>query len=90
MAQAGAERESIGDQGEALYASQIRDSVETDANIGKMIIIDVDTGDYEIDPTGIEAAHHLHAKRPNARLYGIRIGYLTAESFGGALERRPR
>ena len=52
-----------------------------------MVIIDVETGDYEVDELGLEATHHLHAKRPNAPLYGIRIGYNVAESLGGVMER---
>ena len=52
-----------------------------------MLIIDVDTGDYEMDDRGVEAALHLQAKRPDALLYGIRIGYDAVEAIGGALER---
>lgn len=52
-----------------------------------MVIIDVETGDYAIDPSGLESARLLHAKRPNAELYGIRIGYRAADAIGGAMER---
>ena len=61
--------------------------VETADNIGKMVIIDVATGDYAIDDNGLQAARHLHAKRPDAELYGVRIGYKAAEALGGILER---
>jgi hypothetical protein len=52
-----------------------------------MVIIDIETGDYEIDAMGIDSANRLHEKHPNARLYGIRIGYNVAESLGGIMER---
>ena len=52
-----------------------------------MVIIDVETGDYELDEYGLEASHRLHAKRPDVPLYGIRIGYSVAESLGGVIER---
>jgi hypothetical protein len=42
---------------------------------------------YEVDEIGIISARHLHAKHPNARLYGIRIGYNVAASLGGVMER---
>jgi hypothetical protein len=77
----------IAHRGNLLYAERIRAEVETPENIGKMVIIDVETGDYEVDELGLEASHHLHAKRPNAPLYGIRIGYNVAESLGGMMER---
>ncbi len=76
-------REEIGRLGKALYEQTIRPQVETEQNIGKMVIIDVETGDYEVgDEMGIESAHHLRAKHPSGRLFGMRIGYNVAESFG--------
>ena len=87
MAQTQRSREEIAQRGKALYADRIRAQVETEENIGKMVIIDVDTEDYEVDPSGLESARQLHAKRPNAQLYGIRIGYRAADAIGGAMER---
>jgi hypothetical protein len=52
-----------------------------------MVIIDVETGDYEVDETGLQSAKNLQAKSPYARLFGIRIGYNVAVSFGGVMER---
>jgi hypothetical protein len=82
--------EEVGRRGEELYEKSIRAKVETDENIGKMVIIDIETGEYEVDETGREAAQHLHAKHPNAALYGKRIGYNVAFSFGGVMERTAR
>ncbi len=82
--------DAVGRLGEAMYAQSIRDKVETEENIGKMVIIDVETGDYEIDELGLEASRHLHAKRPDAALYGIRIGYNVAETLGALMERVTR
>ncbi len=61
--------------------------METEENIGKMVIINVETGDYEVDKTGLKASRNLSKKHPNARLFGIRIGYNVAVSFGGVMER---
>ncbi len=52
-----------------------------------MVIVDIETGAYEIDKTGIKAAHNLIAKHPYARLFGICIGYNVAASLGGVMER---
>ncbi|MDM3859408.1 MAG: hypothetical protein PT118_06110 [Aphanizomenon gracile PMC644.10] len=70
-----------------LYKNGIRQQVDTEENIGKMIIIDIETGEYAIDKTGIESAHYLRNKNPLARLYGLRIGYKVAVSFCGDMER---
>ena len=67
---------------------QIRSQVETPDNIGRMIIIDADSGDYEIgDDTGLDASRRLRDRRPNSQRFGIRIGYKFAASFDGELER---
>jgi hypothetical protein len=58
-----------------ILSSEIRQKVEVEGNIGKMIIIDIETGDYEIEEAGLQAAHNLYAKHPYARLFGIQIGY---------------
>ena len=50
----------IGEKGEVLYQS-IRSTVDTKANHGMMISIDVGTSDYEIDAVGITAASLLAA-----------------------------
>jgi hypothetical protein len=79
--------EEIASRGKALYEGGIRRAVENEDNIGKMVIIDIESGEYEVDEIGIISARHLHAKHPNARLYGIRIGYNVAASLGGVMER---
>ena len=71
-----------------LYV-KLRSQIETPENIGKMMTIDVDTEEYEIDERGMEPARRLRERNPNGRRFGFRIGYLTAEAFGGNLKRIP-
>ena len=79
-------REEVAKRAKQLYESTIREKVEVEKNIGKMVIIDIETGDYEVDKTGLQASRNLSKKHPNARLFGIRI-YNVAASFGGVMER---
>jgi hypothetical protein len=79
--------EEVAKRADRLYDSEIRQKVETEENIGKMVIIDIETGDHEVDGTGLEAAHNLYAKHPYARFFGICIGYNVAASLGGVMER---
>jgi hypothetical protein len=80
--------EEISERGQELYERSIRDKVETEENIGKLLSIDVETGDYEIgDDTSIDAPLRLHARHPGAAVYTLRIGYNAAVSLGGAIER---
>lgn len=79
--------EEVARRAKQLYESSIQKQVELEENIGKMVIIDIETGNYEVDKTGLKAARHLSEKNPNARLFGIRIGYNVAASLGGVMER---
>jgi len=87
MAETQLSGKEIARRGKILYDGVIRRRVETVANIGKIVVIDVETGEYLIDDLGLETSRRLHAKRPDAHLYGIRIGYQAAESLGGSMER---
>jgi hypothetical protein len=79
--------EEVALRAKEFYENGIRQNVESGDNIGKMIVIDAETGEYGIDPTGVETALKLKQKNPNARLFTMRIGYDVAVSFGGAMER---
>ena len=79
--------EEIGKRGREWYAQSIRARVETQENIGKIISIDIGTGDYEIDEENLKAAQRLLARHPDAAIYGIRIGYNAVYALGGMLTR---
>jgi hypothetical protein len=79
--------EEIGRRGQELYERQLREQVETDENLGKQIVIDIETGEYEIDDNGLAASRRLLARHPGAALYGARIGYNAVYTLGGALTR---
>ncbi|NQE32742.1 hypothetical protein E5S67_00458 [Microcoleus sp. IPMA8] len=79
--------EEVARRAEKLYDEQIRQEVEREENIGKMVIIDIETGDYAVDKMGLESARQLRKKNPNGRLFGIRIGYKVAAAIGGVMER---
>jgi hypothetical protein len=80
-------REEVGRRAMALYEESIRSQVETPENIGKMVIIDVETGNWSVDELGFDSAAALREKNPHARLFGIRIGYNVAASLGGIFKK---
>lgn len=87
MAQALPQNDDLGRRARELYNNRLRDIVETPENIGKLIVMDVESGDYEIDELGIETSYRLQARHPGAVLYALRIGYNVVEALGGVLER---
>lgn len=74
--------EEVESRGEEIYQQQIRPQVET-GNKGKFVVIDIETGAYEIDEDDLHATKRALAKRPDAVLYGVRVGYPTAYNLGG-------
>lgn len=68
--------------GTELYAAQIRDTVETQENENKICVVDVLSGDYEIDRTGVLAGARLRERRPEGAFWGERIGHPEGYTFG--------
>jgi hypothetical protein len=80
--------EEIRRRGEKLYEQEIRSQVETEENIGKLVSISIETGDYEIgDDDTLDAPLRLQEKHPGTAVYTRRIGYNAAYAIGGVLER---
>lgn len=76
--------EEVESRGEEIYNQQIRQQVEA-GNRGKFVVIDIETGAYELDDDVLQATKRALTKRPEAILYGVRIGYPTAYNLGGHL-----
>lgn len=72
----------IAERGRKLY-EELRAQVEP-GNIGKFMVIDVETGEYEIDRDELAALKRVKAKRPDGPRYLLRIGYQAAYHIGGA------
>jgi hypothetical protein len=55
----------------------------TEEDKGKYLVIDIESGDYEVDEDEIEACLRLREIDPDAQLWCERIGYRTKRFFGG-------
>ena len=71
-------------RGEEIYEQQIRSQVEA-GNFGKFVIIDIETGEYEVSRNDLQATKRALERRSEAVLYGVRIGFPTAYTLGGHL-----
>ena len=74
--------EEVVSLGEAIYDHRLRDKVEPEYN-GRFLVIDIETGAYEIDADDVVATKRLLASFPQAVIYGLRIGSPTAYRIGG-------
>lgn len=75
-------REEVAERGEAIYEQEIRDHVEGESK-GKYLVLDIESGEYEIDQDDLVATKRMMARCPDAVLYGLRIGYPAAYRLGG-------
>lgn len=76
--------EEIGLIGEDIYRRNIRHKVMPQHK-GKFLILDIESGDYEMDEDDLSAEEILRARRPDGVFFGLRIGYTTAYTLGGSM-----
>ena len=71
-------------RGKAIYHQQIQGKVEPKHN-GKFLSVDIETGDYEIGTDDLTPTMSLLAKRPNAPIFSLRIGFRAAHRIGSKI-----
>ena len=75
-------------RGKALYEQSIRPQVEA-SGIGQVLVINVETGEYEMDADHLSASNRVAAKSPGAPLYAMRIGSVALGRLGARSPLRP-
>lgn len=73
--------DEICDRGEVIYEEQIRHLVEPLEN-GKFIVIDIESGDYELAAEELDASHRLKARRPESVRFLTKVGCKAAYRLG--------
>lgn len=73
--------EEIARLGRERYEREIRDEVEPEHS-GRFLVLDVSSGDYEIAEDNLDASERLMERRPEALLYGLRVGEGAAYRIG--------
>ena len=68
-------------RGEKIYEERIKSLVEPQEN-GKFIVIDIESGDYELDDEMLVASDRLRERRPDSVEYGGMVGYDSAYQIG--------
>jgi len=68
-------------RGTEIYDRQVRPQVEA-GNQGRIVAIDVDSGEFELAEDSLAAANRLLARCPDAQIWCVRIGYPAVHRFG--------
>ncbi len=79
-------KEEFARRGHEIYESQVRQQVE-EGNQGKIVAIDLETGDYKVDVSEIAACDRLEARHPEAQIWMVCIGSRHVRRFGGRIKR---
>jgi hypothetical protein len=71
----------IVERGRAIYEDRIRRLVERE-HTGKFLVLDIVTGEYEIDADHLAASDRAAMKHPDGLLYATRIGFDAVGRIG--------
>ena len=64
-----------------IYEQQLKPQIEMD-NYGKFLVINTETGEYEMDADDVAAAKRAKARFTDAPLFSMRIGHAVAYRLG--------
>lgn len=78
--------QEIVSRGQTLYETRIRETLQGE-NDGKFLALDIETGEYELDQDELTAVKKAKARRPDAPLYILRVGYPSAHRLGGGFRK---
>lgn len=73
--------EEFARRGKEIY-QRLKEKVDP-GNFGKILAIDIETGEYEIDDDSFAAGDRLFARLPDPQIYCMRIGHRGVYHFGG-------
>lgn len=75
------EREEIAHRGDEIYEREVQPRLGS-GDDGKFVLIDVESGDHEVDRDEIAASDRLLARHPDARIWMLQVGSRYARRFG--------
>jgi hypothetical protein len=73
--------EEFAKRGDEIYEREVLPRLTSEGE-GKYALIDIETGDYEIDRDELAASDRLFARRPDAQIWFRQVGSRYARRFG--------
>ena len=74
-------KEEFARRGDEIYEQEVLPRL-TPEDEGKFVLIDIETGDYEVHRDELAASDRLFARRPEAQIWFRQIGSRYARRFG--------
>ena len=82
-------REEVARRGDEIFEAQIAPNIQAEEPQW-YVVIDVTTGAYEIDASGLTASDRLLARHPDAQVWFRRVGSRYASRYGVRRRLAPR
>lgn len=73
--------DEIAERGQALFEREIQGALQT-SDRGNFLVLDIETGAYEVDPDQLAAVKRARAKHLDGAFYFLRVGHSAAYRFG--------
>ena len=74
-------KEEFAQRGQEIYEKRVRQQVE-EGNRGRIVAIDIETGEFEMGEDTLSASGQLLARCPSAQPWVVRIGHRAVQRFG--------
>lgn len=74
-------KEEFARRGQAIYEQKVRPQVEQ-GNRGRIVAIDIETGEFEVGDDPLAASDQLFARCPDAQPWLVRVGCQTVHRLG--------
>ena len=74
-------RDEVAQRGDGIYEREVLPCLGPDDE-GKFALIDVETGDFELDRDEVAASDRLLARHPDAQVWTRQVGSRYARRFG--------
>ena len=74
-------KEEFARRGQAIYEQRVRPRVE-EGNSGRIVEIDIETGEFEVADDPLAASDQLFVRCPDAQPWLVRIGHQAVHRFG--------
>lgn len=74
-------KEEFAQRGQEIYETRVRPQVEK-GNSGRIVAIDIETGEFEMGDDTLAASGQLLARCPDAQPWLVRIGRRAVHRFG--------
>ena len=75
-------KEEFARRGDRIYETLIYPKIKPEDN-GKIVAIDIETEDFEMDANEIAACDRLEKRHPDAQIWMLRVGSRYVRKFGG-------